>query len=278
VATASKRDLAWSKPLFRWAGSKRSLLPELHRCVPQTYRRYIEPFAGSACLFFALKPDRAVLSDFNADLMHAYRMFAQHPRRVVRLCEGLPNTSDAYYTIRAMDPSSLTQLEQAARFFYLNRRCFNGVYRTDKLNRFNVPLGTRTGPPVLEADAVRCSVALRKAELVTGDFACTLDRAARGDFVYLDPPYTTSTRATYGEYGYGAFGHDDIQRLLSALERLTARGVKVLLSYAVDAKVLDALEGWNVETLWVRRQVAGGAQNRHATEILASNFNRLKSC
>lgn len=268
---------AWSRPLFRWAGSKRALLPQLANRAPRAYDRYIEPFAGSACLFFALNPQRAVLSDFNSELMHAYRMFALHPRRLVRMCEGLPEGPDAYYLVRSIDPATLDDLERAARFVYLNRRCFNGVYRTDRRNRFNVPLGSRTGPPLLEAEAVRCSAALRRSELITGDFEEALEHARRGDFVYVDPPYTTATRATYGEYGYGAFGEADLTRLLSSLHQLTRKGVSVLLSYTADDRVVEALEGWDVAHLPVRRQVAGGARNRKAIEILASNFRGPRS-
>ena len=273
LATAGDQDVApWSRPVFRWAGSKKGILPLLRRRAPSSFARYIEPFAGSACLFFALNPGRAIISDFNAELMHAYRVLAAHPRVVTRIATGLPDDAEDYYAIRALDPSELSETDRAARFLYLNRHCFNGVYRTDRSNRFNVPKGTRAGQPLTEPEAVRCSSALRRCELVTGDFETTLARAGRGDFVYIDPPYTHVARRTYGEYGYGAFAKSDLERLLKRLHGLTALGAKVLLSYAVDKQVVGALEGWNIAIVPVRRRIAGGSTSSQAFEILASNF------
>jgi DNA adenine methylase len=270
-----KNNQPWCRPLFRWAGSKRSLLPLLLKCVPDNYERYVEPFAGSACLFFALKPASAILGDFNSDLMQAYDVIARHPRIVARQVSCLPDTSRAYYELRSQAPESLDGIQQAVRFTYLNRHCFNGVYRTDRLNRFNVPRGDRPGLPPSEAEIYRCSVALRAATLVTGDFEAALKLARRNDFVYLDPPYSTASRPTFGEYGYGAFGRHDLSRLLESLKALSKRGARVLLSYTADAEVLGALRDWSVISIRVRRQVGGGGRNAKTSEILASNFAEL---
>ncbi|MFZ2653167.1 MAG: Dam family site-specific DNA-(adenine-N6)-methyltransferase [Burkholderiaceae bacterium] len=266
----------WSRPIFRWAGSKKGILDHLRRCVPPVYGRYIEPFAGSACLFFALNPAKAILADFNSELMHAYGVLAKHPRLVIRMVSGLPDDASDYYAIRDLNPEKLPDLERAARFVYLNRFCFNGVYRTDRHNRFNVPRGTRAGRPLVEAEVVRCSVALRRAELLTDDFELTLGQARRDDFVYVDPPYTSAVRQTYGEYGYGAFSSNDVRRLHSRLEYLTKVGVKVLLSYSADRELLRLLEDWSVVILPVRRRIAGGSRSHETHEILASNYTDLR--
>ena len=150
----------WTKPFLRWAGSKRSLLPELLASVPQGYRSYIEPFAGSACLFFALKPRRAVLGDINNELMRAYAVVAKHPRQVARAVQRIPNTEHSYLRLRAMNVEALDPLARTARFVYLNRHCFNAVYRTDRQGVFNVPRGTRTGELPPESVFLRCSLAL----------------------------------------------------------------------------------------------------------------------
>jgi DNA adenine methylase len=275
AADAGHQSAPWSRPIFRWAGSKKGVLHLLRQCAPSSFNRYIEPFAGSACLFFALNPRRAVLSDFNAELMHAYRVLAAHPRIVTRIAAGLPEEEDDYYSIRALDPAGLSELDRAARFLYLNRHCFNGVYRTDRKNRFNVPRGTRAGQPLSETEAVRCSLALRRSELLTGDFDATLAKARRDDFVYIDPPYTSAVRQTYGEYGYGSFATADIERLVTRLHSLTDLGAKVLFSYAVDKDVMGALKGWNIVSIPVRRRVAGGSRACQTVEMLASNFDAL---
>src|SRR5579859_6326272 len=196
---------AWANPLLRWAGSKRALLPMLVSCVPAQFGTYIEPFAGSACLFFAIRPRCAVLGDFNAELIATYTAIRRHPRLVARHVATWGSSSEEYYGVRALDPDTMPDIMRAARFVYLNRRCFNGVYRTNRHGQFNVPIGTRIGRMPAEKDFYRCSVALRPASLLSCDFDVTLRSARHGDFAYLDPPYSTSTRPNYGEYGYGAF-------------------------------------------------------------------------
>ena len=272
---SSREGIPWSRPLFRWAGSKRSILPLLLNCVPNSYRRYVEPFAGSACLFFALKPPCATLGDFNADLMHAYGVIAQHPRLIARGIKSQPVRSKHYYAIRALKPDTLDDVSRAIRFAYLNRYCFNGVYRTNRKNEFNVPRGSHLARVPSEAEIVRCAIALRGADLSVGDFETTLQKASSKDFVYLDPPYSTATRPTLGEYGYGSFSEVDDDRLINRVNSLSKAGVQVLLSYAYNRKIIAALRGWSVVSVPVRRQIAGGSKNTSTFEILASNFSDL---
>ena len=139
---------------------------------------------------------------------------------------------ESYYALRKVDPETLDPVGRAARFIYLNRLCFNGLYRTDQKGRFNVPYGTRTGRFPTEAHLYRCSVALRDADLRCGDFAETTSDAGQGDFVYLDPPYTRSPEHAYGVYGYGSFSAEDMSRMLTALHSLDRAGATFLFSYA----------------------------------------------
>jgi len=262
---------------MRWAGSKRRIVPHLLTCMPKQYVRYIEPFAGSACLFFALRPRVAILADFNDELMRTYRTIACHPRLVARAVASRPVGAAPYYSIRKLDPEQLNDVDRAARFMYLNRYCFNGVYRTNRENRFNVPFGSRPGMPLTEAEYVRCSIALRNSQLLCADFEETISLVQKDDFVYLDPPYLSSDRPSLGEYGYGAFARADLPRLYNALNALDRRGSKVLLSYANDPDLRDALKGWSIVEIEARRQIAGGTQPRFVTEILASNSADIES-
>src|SRR5947208_694046 len=125
-------------PLLRWAGSKRKLIPQLLRHVPEGFDRYIEPFGGSACLFFALRPDRAIIADLNQELIETYRTLRSHPKLVHRAVFNMPRTKRYYYAIRDRTPQALSDVEKAARFLYLNRNCFNGVYRLNHAGCFNV--------------------------------------------------------------------------------------------------------------------------------------------
>jgi DNA adenine methylase len=266
-------DRPWCQPIFRWAGSKRKLLPVLLRLLPADFERYVEPFAGSACLFFALKPHKAVLADINSELMDSYVTILRHPRLVARAAGMCRRTAAEYYRLRACEPDTLSAVDKAGRFLYLNRFCFNGVYRVNREGVFNVPRGRNTGSMPSEAWLYRSAMALRNAELRTDDFEATLERTQRGDLVYLDPPYAPRGRPAYGEYGYGTFRETDLARFFAALARAHSRGVKMIMSYA-DSKVVRLhLASWKRQRITVRRHVAGFAKHRVLVrEILATNY------
>jgi DNA adenine methylase len=262
----------WSSPVFRWAGSKRKLLPRLLSAVPENYERYIEPFAGSACLFFALRPKRAILGDINSELVHAYDVIRRHPRLVARLAMGQRTDSRTYYRLRRTAPASLSEIERAARFVYLNRHSFNGVYRVNRAGYFNVPRGTRTGRLPSEAHFYRCSIALRCADLRAADYQQCLRNIKCNDFVYLDPPYASRRRNRYGEYGYNCFAEHQLPTLLKVLRRIADIGATFLLSYCFHREFTELPADWHRTLVRVRRHVAGFADHRRVVrEMLISN-------
>jgi DNA adenine methylase len=243
------------------------------RCVPSESKRYIEPFAGSACLFFALRPASAVLGDLNEQLIETYSVVRHHPRKVARALGQWKNTKRLYYQLRRTSPNDLDSIERAARFIYLNRYCFNGVYRTNRQGDFNVPRGSRTGHVPSEQMLYRCSIALRNTTFCAGDFEACLRTVRQDDFVYLDPPYAQTDRPTHGEYGYDGFGRSDIDRLVDCLKRIDRAGAVFLLSYC-DTPVLAAKlnRKWACRRLSVHRHIAGFAEHRlSVTELLISN-------
>jgi DNA adenine methylase len=263
-------------PLFRWAGSKRKLLGVLLANISPSYRTYIEPFAGSACLFFALQPPKAILGDFNAHLIQAYRTIARYPERVHEAASRFPVHSDEYYRLRSLDPRSLSAVDRAARFLYLNRYCFNGVYRTNRAGHFNVPRGRDTGgiPPL--ASIVSGATALRSSRLITGDFRKTLQKVGPGDFVYLDPPYSKTDDHYSGEYGYGAFSSADLCSLMAELDAIHEKGATFLLSYRYNPGLRKELARWNTSLVSVRRHVAGFNDHRTMVKELLVSNTRLK--
>lgn len=264
--------IPWTSPFLRWAGSKRKLLPLLLRAVPQDVNRYIEPFAGSACLFFGLRPSVAILGELNPHLIEVYEQVRAHPRIISRTIRSMPRTEDFYYRARALDPSTLDPISRVCRFVYLNRNCFNGVYRTNRQGQFNVPIGKDTGDLPSELALVRCAIALRKATLKCMDFEHLLREVRKGDFVYLDPPYKLFGRKGFGEYGYGSFATRDVARLIRCLRTIDNIGGVFLLSYC-DTDELHALpRHWHSQHLTVRRHIAGFASYRETVgEILLSN-------
>ncbi|MCV2349440.1 DNA adenine methylase [Paucibacter sp. Y2R2-4] len=260
-------------PLLRWAGSKRKLLHELRELAPHSYKRYIEPFAGSAVLFFDLLPSKAVLGDLNAEVIATYLSVRDDPLDVARHLYSIPQTRDAYYLMRQLDPTGLSNSQRAARLIFLMKSCFNGVYRTNRSGVFNVPLGNRffTLPSVSALESA--SEALQKVELITGDFSASIATASDGDFVYLDPPYSDSTRFR-GEYSYqGAFQCADLERLIDTCKIISGKGAKVLLSFKECDSVCDSLPDWKIKRLDVSRSVAGFAGSRRsAREVLVYNY------
>jgi DNA adenine methylase len=262
-----------TKPILRWAGSKRKLVPTLLRLLPRDYDRYFEPFVGSACLFFALRPARAVLGDINAELMLTYETIRSHPIHVARGVLSLKNDASTYYRLRATPPDTLRAMDRAVRFVYLNRHCFNGVYRINRKGQFNVPRGSRTGHvPSYEAFH-QCAKSLKSAELLAVDFEECLKHVRKRDFVYLDPPYGSTTRKTSGEYGYDCFGETDLPRLLRVLHHIDRVGARFLLSYRAVSVIPKLPNSWHRSFVRVRRHVAGFVKDRNTvSEMLLSNF------
>jgi len=269
----SEHRKPWSPPIFRWAGSKKKLVPILLKHCPSNYGRYIEPFAGSACLFFALKPKKVILGDINEELLHAYNTIRNHPKIVARAAKAIPNSKVMYYKIRNTDPNILNPVDRAARFVYLNRFCFNGVYRVNKRGQFNVPRGYRTGQIQDESMFYRYSLLLRSVEFRIGDFEKCLQDTQKNDFLYLDPPYATNGHRRTGEYGNNCFESKDIIRLVKILKQIDKIGARFLLSYANTSELANLLPSWTCNKLLVRRHVAGFAKHRvKVKEVIISNF------
>lgn len=262
------------EPLLRWAGSKKKLLPILLAATPADAQRYIEPFAGSAVLFLRLSTGKAILGDLNKSLIETYRIVQHYPRAVWVRASKLSDTPDDYYAIRSIPRERLNAFERAAQFVYLNRYCFNGVYRTNRTGQFNVARG-KGHLFMPDLDAFKAFAGrLRAAELRCSDFEEVLAEAGVGDFVYLDPPYALGDKRDRGEYGCDAFREKDERRLIASLQSADRRGAKILLSYSPAATVLQGLKKWRRHDLTVARNVAGfAAARRSADEVLLSNYD-----
>jgi DNA adenine methylase len=262
------------EPLIRWAGSKKKLIPLLKANIPKTFNKYIEPFCGSACLYFSLRPTKAVLSDINKELIVSYKTIKKDSKKITERLLGVEKCKTEYLRLRELDPSTLDEVERSYRFIYLNRFCFNGVYRTNREGKFNVPMGTKTGNLPTPAKISDCAKALKGASLIYGDFKKTLKYIEQGDFVYLDPPYTKEGAKNRGEYGHGSFDYQDIPTLISYLEKIDEKGASFLLSYSCDSALLDLLPSrWYKLELSVNRHVAGFKQHRSiAKEVLVANY------
>ena len=222
------------EPFLRWAGGKRWLASKLAPLIKTRLSgTYFEPFLGSGAIFFAVAPDKAVLSDLNADLVGSFLAVAERPDELLEEVRALPVNAETYYELRAEEP--LDPLQRAVRFVYLNRTCYGGIYRENKRGIFNTPYGggSRTPAPLWERDLIeRCSPLLGKdgITLSVRDFELSLNEAGEGDVVYCDPAYRAATREHFDRYGAVIFGWEDQVRLAAAARRASARGALVIVS------------------------------------------------
>lgn len=249
-----------STALLRWAGSKRQLTRLLLRIAPRHTLRYVEPFAGSAALFFAMMPRIALLGDTNPELVNFYRALKRSPKRLHEWLLEQPRNKATYRKFRNLDAEMLDPFERACRFFYLNRHCFNGVYRVNSKGRFNVPMGSKIPElPTIETMKWHAQ-ALAAAEIYCLDFEGLLEECGRGDFVYVDPPYYSARHR--GEYGATGFSEDDLERLAHAASWAQERGAKIALSYSRHPALKRLLPDWHSFNVAVRRSVAADARCR----------------
>lgn len=261
-------------PLIRWAGSKRRLISELELSVPNSFDRYVEPFFGSGCLFFKLMPKKAVLGDLNEDLMSFYRQIRRFPEDVRASAIRFRRGKEDYYRLRSAILAEPNAKKRAALFFYLNRFCFNGIYRTNRKGHFNVPMGSRTGTfPSIDVTKM-AAAQLKRAKLVCGDFVHTMNLVEKGDFVYLDPPYAYQNHRNRGEYGEGSFSINDLARLEVALAAIDRIGAKFLLSYAECPEIQKIQSLYKTRTVQVNRCISVQAEGRRlVNEVLVSNYS-----
>ncbi len=262
-------------PFLRWAGSKRRLLPVLQTFWTTEHKRYLEPFAGSACLFFALKPPKAILGDLNRELIATYIEVKHRVDGVLDELGGLSLADrEEYKRLRGIDPAELSSSARAARFIYLNRFCFNGIYRTNLLGKFNVPYsGERCGAFPKAEVFRRCSRRLQNARFIKGDFERVLQHAEKGDLVYMDPPFAVRARRVFRQYDPSTFTPEDIKRLRSWMERLNASRINFVVSYAESEEADILRRNFAHEIVSVRRNIAGFVARRAVTnELLISNI------
>ena len=233
------------EPFLKWAGGKRWLVRRHSNLFPTNYNRYVEPFVGSGAVFFQLQPKRSILADTNSELIDTYRAVRAYPCDIAKTLKRYHGRHSAtfYYNMRLATP--LTVVERAARFIYLNRVCWNGLYRVNLKGQFNVPIGTKTEVRFPDGFLEHRARLLRRARLVHSDFERIIDGATRGDFVYVDPPYTiTHNNNGFLKYNEVLFTWADQIRLADAVRRAKKRGAKLMVTNAAHKSVIDLYAGF----------------------------------
>lgn len=260
---------------LRWAGSKRQSLERLRQHLPESVDHYIEPFAGSACLAFALKAKKITLGDINQELIDFYHHLSTNPRELHAIYSGIEISENSYYVIREAYNRANPSLERSGMFLFLNRYCFNGIYRVNSRGYFNVPWGgERAAAPLSENELVRASEALSNAEFICADFESLVENNIReGALFYLDPPYATNEARVFREYHPNSFGVGDWDRLTTQLEKIDDGGGYFLLSYGGLDPATRHFSKWDIGQHEVTRNVGGfRASRRKHKEFLATNI------
>lgn len=257
-------------PFLKWAGGKRWFTQTWDKLLPEKFNNYIEPFVGSGAVFFHLKPANAILADINGELIETYKALKTDWRLVTRNLRRLAagHTESSYYTTRASEPKS--KFSRAARFIYLNRTCWNGLYRVNLDGQFNVPIGSKRDI-LRDTDNFKgVSDALKSVELRHSDFELTIGLAKKGDLLFVDPPYTVKHNNNgFVKYNEKMFSWEDQIRLRDCLLKAKERGAHIVVTNAYHGPVMNLYKGnFSMKRLERQSVIAADSANRGRTEEL----------
>ncbi len=271
-----------SIPTFiKWAGGKAALLKQFDEFLPGKIGRYMEPFLGSGAMFFFVKreygPKECLLSDVNAELINCFTVVRDHANELAPQLERHRDnhSKEYYYKIRKLDGNTFPRIERAAKFIYLNKTCFNGLYRVNSKGQFNVPIGSYTRPKIYNEETLaKASGLLAGAKLTAMPFEDVLKSAKAGDFVYLDPPYfPLSKTSSFTSYTKTAFGEDEQRKLCAVFRKLDKLGCKVMLSNSAHPFIKKLYKDFRIETVSANRLISCDPSTRgKISEFVVLNY------
>lgn len=262
-----------AKPLLKWAGGKTQLLGEIIPKIPKKYGRYIEPFIGGGALFFSIAPAGGVISDSNPELINLYRSVANDVDGVITQLLRYENTEEVFYAVRARDTAKLPNAEAAARTIFLNKTCFNGLYRVNKSGQFNAPFGRYKNPKILDEESLKAASAiLRNTTIICGDFKDVLrEHAQSGDFVFLDPPYLpVSEYADFKRYTKEQFYEEDHVELADEVHRLHELGCHVILTNSNHPLVHEQYRKFTIKVVQTKRFISCNGKGRTGEDVIVT--------
>lgn len=262
-----------AEPFIKWAGGKQSLLGQLLPHFPREFGRYFEPFIGGGAVFFATRHPRATIADRNDWLIDTFEAIRDDWQLVAQRLDRLTNSKTEYLRIRTIQPSSLSTVDRAAHFIYLNKTCFRGLFRVNRKGEFNVPYGAYDRRYYDPRNLSAASDALQNVIMLRGDFEAGLISASQGDFCYLDPPYyKLGGHSDFNRYTAGQFREVDHLRLASVCNELTARGVKWAMSNSDTPFIRDLYRNYRCVPITARREINLLSQSRTVSELLILNY------
>lgn len=271
-------------PVLKWVGGKRQLFETFKPLFPKRIATYCEPFLGGGAIFFGLQPKKAYINDINKDLINVYAVIRDDVESLIEVLSTFRNKSDFFYAVRDLDRdkkifSQLSDVELAARILYLNKTCFNGLYRVNNAGEFNSPFGSYRNPNIVNAPTLRAvNKYLNSAEIVltATDYSEVLSEIPKNTFVYLDPPYApVSTTANFTGYTKGGFNQDEQRRLRDCCNDLTERGIKFMLSNSDTELIHELYAGYKIIQVKARRTVNSVASKRgDVNELVIMNYGK----
>lgn len=258
------------KPFLKWAGGKTQLLTKLHKYIPSNFNKYIEPFIGGGAMFFSLNPHESIIADSNEELIITYRQIKGAVDSVIQHLETFEHNEEFYYNIRSLNTNELEDSFRAARLIYLNKTCFNGLYRVNKKGLFNVPYGKGNGNFLNEEVLRNASEFLTETTIIKGDYLDVLTEFAdEGDFIFLDPPYyPVGKYSDFKRYTKEFFYHDDQVQLKQEFDRLVNKGCKVVLTNSDHEVILDLYSDYDIDIIETRRMISSNSKTRNGKDII----------
>ena len=268
-------------PFIKWAGGKRKLIPTITKFMPprKQINKYFEPFLGGGALFFHLQHKNSILSDENKELIELYTIVRDNVEELIEALKIHKNDKDYFYEIRSQSLDDLTPIQRAARFIFLNKTCFNGLYRVNSKGQFNVPFGKYKNPKICDEEGLKASsLALQNAEIRNDDFEGILKQANTTDFIYFDPPYhPLSTTSSFTSYTAKNFDEQDQRRLVDIYTELADRGCFVMLSNSDTPLIRKLYKDFNLEEVFASRAINRNGDGRgKIKELLIINYEWVK--
>lgn len=273
------------RPFTKWTGGKRQLLSVIKSLMPESYNRYFEPFVGGGALFFELAPKDAIINDFNSELINCYQQIKDNPSELIKLLSKHKesNSKEYYLNLRSADRDSriekMNNVERAARIMYMLRVNFNGLYRVNSKNQFNVPYGRYKNPQIVDSDLiVSISQYLNEntIHILNGDFEEAVKDVGAGDFVYFDPPYIPlSETSSFTSYTHEGFSYEDQVRLRDTFKKLDEKGAYVMLSNSSSPLVGELYKDFNIHKISATRTNGAKSSSRgKIDEIIVTNYDK----
>lgn len=268
-------------PVLKWVGGKRQLFGEIKKYIPE-FKTYYEPFLGGGAVFFGLQPERAVVNDINASLMCVYRVIRDHTEELIEVLKHHKNEAEYFYKIRNWDRDKQafkqkSSVEKAARIIYLNKTCYNGLFRVNRAGEFNAPFGRYKNPNIVNEEAVLAMGSYLRQPgitLMNTDFEEALEGVQKEDFVYFDPPYDpVSDSSNFTGYDKRGFNRKEQIRLKQMCDALNKKGIKFLLSNSATDFILDLYKEYTIKIIKAKRSVNSRADRRgEVDEVLIRNY------